>query len=771
MISKIQLVRNIGVFDSVQGSQETKLTKLTLIYAENARGKTTLSAIFSSLKSGEPYPIMERARLGSTHLPHVIIAQTSSAPSAIFQNNSWTRNIQNIIIFDDMFIDQNVSSGLKIDAGHRQNLHEIVVGANGVDLSRKLDELAIKIDKHNTELRKKADLIPSEARGRLTVDEFCEMNDQPEIDEAIKAEERRYNALKNAEEVRTKSLFSAISLPSLEIDDISKILSQSLPDLDAQALNKIREHFNKVGEGGEQWIEQGMHRIYKANDQSEEFLCPFCAQNLKNSSLIDLYRVYFSEAYSDLIRDINSSIEKVKRDLGGDAVAGFQEKVIKTENLHRFWTPMCDMPKLKIDSSEVVKAWQEVRKVILDALANKKASPLEPIELDEESREEAKSFQDYAELVEENSRELLTMNITIRQIKEEVSSGNIDEVLNELERFKTIKKRYSPEIAPLCDNYIKEKEAKRQTEEEKTETRNALDEHRNTIFPKYQDAINEYLSKFNASFRVGSVIPTNPRGRASCSYCLVINNVTVPLEADNSSQIVPSFKNTLSSGDRSTLALAFFFASLDQDPDLSHRIVIIDDPVTSLDDYREISTTQEIQSLIGRTDQVIVLSHDKHFLCKIWENADKGNTATLEVKRATSGCTIMKWDIHSDTLTDYDVRHGELRKYNEENIGDLTKIAQNIRFILEGYCRIGWPEHCPPGFKLGNFKEKIRRSLSSQTPILNSDDFQGFSNLIDYAHKFHHDTNSSAWQEEVRNIKDTELQGFVIRTIEFTKPR
>jgi len=769
MISKFQLIRNIGVFDSVQGSQETKLAKLTLIYAENARGKTTLSSILNSLKTGEPYPIMERARLGSKHLPHVIIEQTGSAPPAIFQNNSWTRNVQKILIFDDMFIDQNVSSGLKVDAGHRQNLHEIVVGAQGVDLARKLDELAVKIDKHNAELRRKADLIPRETIGRLTVDEFCELKDQPEIDEAIMAEKRRYNALKNAEEVRAKSFFSEISLPSIDVDNITKILSKSLPDLDSRALGKIKEHFNKIGEGGENWIEQGMHRIYE--DQSKELICPFCVQNLENSSLIELYKVYFSEAYSDLMHDIDNSIAIIKKDFGGDAIAGFQEKIMKMENLYHFWAPMCEMPKIKIDSAEMVKAWQEARKVILDKLTRKKASPLERIELDKEGKEKVKAWQDYADSVEGNTRELLKMNTAIRHIKEEVSSGNIKEVIRKLDRLNATKRRYSPDIVPLCDDYIKEKEEKKQTEKEKTETRGLLDKHRNTIFPKYQDSINKYLDKFNASFRVDGVVPTNPRGRASCSYCFLINNIPVQLETEDASQTAPSYKNTLSSGDRSTLALAFFFASLDQESDLSQQVIIIDDPVTSLDDYREISTTQEIQSLIGRTAQLIVLSHDKQFLCKIWENSDGGNTATLEIKRAASGSTIKKWDIHPNTLTDYDVRHRKLREYNEKNVGDLGEIARNIRFVLEGYCRTGWPEHCPPGFKLGIFKEKIRRSLPSQKPILNSDIHQEFCNLIDYAHRFHHDTNSAAWKEEIRNIKDAELQGFVRRTLEFTKRR
>ncbi len=100
MISKFKLIRNIGVFDSVQETPDTKLSKLTLIYAENARGKTTLSAILRSLKSGEAFPIKERARLGSSHQPHVIIESSTSAQPIMFQNDSWTRNISDIIIFE-----------------------------------------------------------------------------------------------------------------------------------------------------------------------------------------------------------------------------------------------------------------------------------------------------------------------------------------------------------------------------------------------------------------------------------------------------------------------------------------------------------------------------------------------------------------------------------------------------------------------------------------------------------------------------------------------
>jgi wobble nucleotide-excising tRNase len=67
MIHKLQLLRNIGQFESV--STSLALTKLTLVYAENGRGKTTLAAILRSLGTGDPIPIVERRRLSATNPP------------------------------------------------------------------------------------------------------------------------------------------------------------------------------------------------------------------------------------------------------------------------------------------------------------------------------------------------------------------------------------------------------------------------------------------------------------------------------------------------------------------------------------------------------------------------------------------------------------------------------------------------------------------------------------------------------------------------------
>ena len=60
MIDKFRLIRNIGNFKSVDSGAELPLAKLTFIYGENARGKTTLAAILRSLASGEGTALTER---------------------------------------------------------------------------------------------------------------------------------------------------------------------------------------------------------------------------------------------------------------------------------------------------------------------------------------------------------------------------------------------------------------------------------------------------------------------------------------------------------------------------------------------------------------------------------------------------------------------------------------------------------------------------------------------------------------------------------------
>ena len=92
MITDIKLLKNVGTFDSKSAATSFSLNRLTLISAENGRGKTTLAAVMRSLASGNPQPIEERWRFGADHPPHIVL-ECHDQPSCLqYQNGVWNKD-------------------------------------------------------------------------------------------------------------------------------------------------------------------------------------------------------------------------------------------------------------------------------------------------------------------------------------------------------------------------------------------------------------------------------------------------------------------------------------------------------------------------------------------------------------------------------------------------------------------------------------------------------------------------------------------------------
>ncbi len=262
---------------------------------------------------------------------------------------------------------------------------------------------------------------------------------------------------------------------------------------------------------------------------------------------------------------------------------------------------------------------------------------------------------------------------------------------------------------------------------------------------------------------MSSVSSRNTRSGATCNYKVLINEIEVPLSPNSG----PSFKNTLSSGDRNTLALAFFFASLEQDAYISTKTVVIDDPMTSLDDHRSLTTRQEIKSLVDRTAQVIILSHEKPFLCGLWESADRINRASILVERDANGSTLAQWNVNADCITEHDRRQKLVAEYLDSQSNSLERnVAVALRYMLEAFIRIAYSRHFPPGSMVGQFVNTCNERLRQGDQILSQDDIDELRAILEYANKFHHDTNPAY---ETERINDTELVNFARRTLEFTK--
>ena len=141
--------------------------------------------------------------------------------------------------------------------------------------------------------------------------------------------------------------------------------------------------------------------------------------------------------------------------------------------------------------------------------------------------------------------------------------------------------------------------------------------------------------------------------------------------------------------DRSTLALAFFMTELAEDPQKAETIVVFDDPFNSQDHYRPTCTITEIRRCGNGVAQVIVMSHDRHFLREIWDlPLPPEDRKTLELVAVGKRDTIIApWDIENDTESDDAANRRILNAFHTKREGTPRDVIQKIRPVIETHIR------------------------------------------------------------------------------------
>ncbi len=759
MITKFQLIRNIGIFDSVDTGARLLLNRFALIYAENGRGKTTLAEILRSLGSNNPLPILERHRLGAKGPPHVVIVDDTDKES-VFENGIWSNYFSSITVFDDHFVTENICSGMEVEITHRKKLHELIIGEQGVKLNTDLQGHIDRIEQHNRDLKIKKDRIPHNILHSLTVDAFCELKEQPDIDALITEAERALAAAHQADAVRQAPSFEPISLPPINLSDIEVVLSTQLQNLEERTVGLVQKHLKKIGDAGEAWVGDGMLRIKGASNNSDKGTCPFCAQDLSGSPIITHYRAYFSGVYAELKSHIDTAIGNVESVHTGKALAIFERSIRHAERSREFWKTFVNVPDISINTEEISLAWNEAIQGILRDLRTKQSAPLDPVSIDDSIREKVRAFDQFRREIERLSADLLQTGQQIDRAKAEVAAADVAVLTTRLGKLKATKERFLPQVIVLCGAYLQEISDKIATEHRRQTAREALDQYREHIFTNYETAINEYLEKFNVGFQLGSVKAGNRGKSSTCNYNVLINDKAVELAPREGEQ---SFKNTLSAGDRNALALAFFLACLELDPNHNQKIVVVDDPMTSLDEHRQGTTIHEIRRLSGNVAQLIIFSHSKQFLCGLWEGADTNLRSACQISRANDGSKLTEWNVSQDCITEHDRRHALVRSYIDGSASsNKREVASALRLILESFVRVAYPESFCPGDSLGEFIHHCKR----EEAILSCADISSLDGLLVYANKFHHDKNVGSQTAE---INETELLHFARETLSFTK--
>ena len=704
MLRKIIEVKNTGRFINSACGGNTTFSEHTLIYGANGLGKSTLCAILRSLQTGDSGYIKGRQTLGSTEPQHIRIL--TSDGSIKFNSSGWSENYPNLAIFDSNFVTENIHAGDIVDTDQKRNLYRIIVGEAGLSLAEEEKTLAQQSRTKTGEISSTAKAIQTHLPQGLTFEAFLDLPIENDIDTLISQQEVTVSEIQHSAQIKETSNLAELRIPTLPAH-LAKLLEATIHDVATDAERRIENHLtaHKIEpDTGKSWLAQG-------TEHADE-TCPFCGQDIKELSLIAAYKSVFSEGYRMLRDSVVSASEQINQGFGEAALARLDTFSEKHRSLIQFWSHHCQIDTSDLTFPESIPGvLRELRNAAHSLLLKKRQDLLETVTADASFLKAQNNLNAESTKIDAFNYAIRQANESIEAKKDMVGSASIVDAKKRLTYLKTIRTRYSSNVAALCEEYDHLVAKKNSIDNRKKEIRQQLDDHTSDVIRPYENRINQLLSAFNAGFTIAETKHNYSGGVATSSYQIVINQSFVEIGSGNTPNHQPSFKNTLSAGDRSTLALAFFLAHLERDDDLARKIVVFDDPFNSQDAFRRRQTIHEIIRMAGQCKQVIVLSHDVTFLKQIWAKCSASDRTALKLAdygQQGSKIAVLDLDTECQGRTATDIDH--LQSYVTNRIGEPVDIIRKMRTVLEMHLKTTYQGSFDERDWLGDMIGKIREA-------------------------------------------------------------
>jgi len=631
---KIQSIKTIKKYKCFQDfswhkffNNESFSDQVNLLFGENGSGKTAICNILKSVSGSKDF---------WRYFPKEVCLKIDNKEYK-YSNRAWDKKISegSILFFDKEFVDKNVHLGH--DRGTLQDQQEQASGkiviqfdseainlrATREKLKQVRDEAEEKLKKFKEENKNILDFSLTNKETKL----FRELKNKTkkEIKEIVANLERTKDTivkkLETDQALQKKSSKIQSDISKIEIEkphillsnyeDYQALFSFELKErvkieAEQELINKIRTH--------REFFESGFE-IRKSHPQQ----CPFCQSKDEEESISHIIQIYnqlydsaYQKQYQQFIANKQNLIDELENIL--DFVNNFNLSAIFLE-LKRL------DQNYKIKNIYSVEEESKCKKPSTTKIREFKAKIFD---LKKPTKEDIRQIYSVVktefEVIEKFFADLdkfiSEKNHLITKFKNDNTDTKLQaRILENEDKLKEIEQKLnfinSAKIEKQKNKQEKEKELKILEEAfhnlkiKLKEARERYEEYcSKEVFMKLLNKIESYFKNFNFTFKLK--LDTERQTQVTKEFPFAFK----VLDQEGKER---DFKEGLSEGEWQVLALCFFFAFLDIQKDKDQKILIFDDPITSLDNSNLACLVDLIADEQKKFSQTFIFTHHRTF--------------------------------------------------------------------------------------------------------------------------------------------------------------
>ncbi|WP_114742414.1 AAA family ATPase [Vibrio cholerae] len=758
MLERIIKIENIKQWQH-KGGLNQSFDKLNLIYGRNGTGKSTLCKLFESINRSDKASIQALQPKESQDKQNLHLRVTSQNITLDSLQSPFTFQV-----FNQTFIDNNLYISNSRDRKQLSNYYEFSLGSVSVEKEKDIEQLKSTNDAITSLINPITSRLSVKfpSKTPAAIRKIKEIKDP---DQKIADLESKIQDLKSEAHFKKRRRLTELKIEQPEID--ISVFELNISAISKDAEEKVNKHIEEnQKEQDKPWIESGLKLVTENNN------CPFCAQSLSLSPIFSLYKEFISESYLTASRNFeleSDAFELNVRDVGVK-IEQLEKAVQSNQEIMNEWSDRIESEKLNFDFSEFKRQSNSLLLECQRLIKEKQKDLLKNVDFSKFNDVLGQIFNrlDFSAYNEN----VIDFNSKIDLFINGLATDTTQSIQSKIDQIKESKLRFTSDVVTDLANLKTYEAEKKENDRKIRELRNEITKEQEESIKSHKDSINEILQSFHSMIRIKELDKDNRGAGGKTRLKYVITFINSDLSVLDEGQHQHIFEHVLSLGDRSALALAFFLSRFSKSND-DKSIIILDDPMSSLDSYRKDATIVQIAKLIENDYQTFVFSHDPFFLSDIHKHSILSkHTKCFEIDPTYRDLDPLNSDspkyisskmVDRDSYESY-VLHSYNREYNKlydfvesGNESDKVEVARSIRPVLEAYLRFSYPKQFIKGMWLGDMIKKIREETDPKSIFFDKNNkFDAIAKINDFSKAYHHAEDF-----------DTKIQDLELETVRF----